>query len=141
MAKKYRTRKQFFQQAASFNARFLEELAYARRTFEEFCAKTQLYGEFHEMIQMENLRRNERKTTQDDFSQYGFLSADEKTFFKDYFSAIGRGDSQSQKAYFSRAGNCLEAWKNQAIEECSKRFDMYTKLGFLSGLAALIFLV
>lgn len=140
-AKKYRLRKNFFQQAASFNVFFLEEISYSKRSFEELCARFRFSGEFQEVINLEISRRAQRKSSPIELDEFTFLSTDERAFFREYFLAIGRGDTQSQKGYFSNAANSLESFKNQAVSDCNKYMDLYTKLGFLLGLALLIFLV
>jgi stage III sporulation protein AB len=119
----------------------LEEIIYTKRPFEEFCQKRITTGEFSELLIEELTRRAKRRTMPIDLTEYSFLSQDEKQFFTEYFSAFGRGDSLSQKGYFTQAGNRLESLKLKAEEECKKYVELYTKMGFLCGLALLIILI
>ena len=140
-AKKYRLRKAFFEQADSFNIAFLEELNYTKRPFEEFSLKGGYSGDFKSLIYDEMKRREMRKTSMLTLEEYSFLTSDERRFFSEYFAAIGKGDSLSQKAYYSRAENSIKSLKIQAVEECKKHLDLYTKMGFILGLAILIILM
>ena len=141
LSRKYKKRKRFFQEASGFNEGFLEEIIYTKRPFEEFCQKRIATGDFSELLVEELTRRANRRTTPLDLSEYSFLLQDEKRFFAEYFSAFGRGDSLSQKGYFTQAGNHLHTLKQKAEEECKKYVELYTKMGFLCGLAILIILI
>lgn len=138
---KYKKRKRLFQEASSFNEGFLEEIIYTKRPFEEFCQKRIATGAFSELLVAELSRREKRRTSPLDLSEYTFISPDEKQFFSEYFSTFGRGDSLSQRGYFTQAGNHLQALKQKAEEECKKYVELYTKMGFLCGLAILIILI
>ena len=138
---RYKRRKVFFQQAAAFNEGFLEEIVYTKRPFEEFCQKRRFTGEFAQLLSDELARRARKRTTPLDLSECTYLDRDERTFFSEYFSAFGRGDSLSQKGYFTQAGNRLQALKIKAEDESKKYVELYTKMGFLCGLAILIILI
>ena len=140
LAKKYTIRKAFFQEAESFNEGFLEELGYTKRPFEEYCLKRAYKGEFGQMLHEELNRRAKRKSTLS-LDGYSFLNAEERAFFSEYFCAFGRGDAQSQKSYFSQAKNRLQSLKIKAEEECKRNVELFTKMGFLLGLALLIIII
>ena len=59
----------------------------------------------------------------------------------DYFSMLGRGDSSSQKGYFSSVKEDLRRRKIETDAEYKKYGDLYIKLGFLCGLLVLILIV
>ncbi|MBQ8374636.1 MAG: stage III sporulation protein AB [Clostridia bacterium] len=145
LSKKYRTRKQFFTQMQEFNQRFLTEISYYRRPLEEFCARFSYRGEFQELLEgffkLQKQGDVFKNAAALDLSSYGFLSEEERAFVGDYFLTIGRGDSASQKAYFSSSAGVLAEYKTKSEEESKKYGDLYTKLGFLAGLAVLIILV
>ena len=141
LARKYKRRKTFFQEAATFNEGFLEELVYTKRPFEEFCQKRHFVGEFSQLLSEELTRRARKRTTPLDLTEYTFLDRDERGFFSEYFSAFGRGDSLSQKGYFTQAGNRLQALKTKAEDDNKKYVELYTKMGFLCGLAILSVLI
>lgn len=141
LARKYRERKYFFTEMFAFNVRFLEEVGYTKRPLEEFALPYKGQGPFSELLQRIVSARKVHRTTELNLSEYSFLSADEKRFVLEYFSAVGRGDAASQKSCFSQYGNTLLSLKSKGEEDCKKYEDLYTKLGFLLGLAVLIILI
>ena len=143
-AKKYRIRKLFFSQWKLFNERFLTEITYYRRPLAEFSSKHIYKGEFDALLEgyFEALPKNIgefRKTLQS--SDYAFLSAEEKTSVLDYFSMLGKGDSASQKAYFTAVKDMLIKFQAEADATYKKYGDLYIKLGFLCGLLLLILII
>ena len=143
-AKKYRKKKNFFIQMKEFNERFLSEVAYYKRPIGDFIAQFSYEGEFSELLERFFTRLKsdgEEKLSEEDFSDYPFLTKDERAFIADYFLMLGRGDSASQKAYFSAQKPVLEQYKTSSVETCKKYGDLYIKLGFLLGLAILVLIV
>ena len=144
LTKKYRRRKLFFAQLYSFNELFLNEIAYYRRPIIEFTANFSYRGEFGILMndyfssvndfQTEFIRRLDEDT-------YDFLKTDEKRTITDYFSMLGKGDSQSQKGYFSSIKDTLLKRQNETDAENKKFSDLYIKLGFLCGLFILILII
>ncbi len=141
LSRKYRRRKKFFFDMQEFNLCFLEEIGYAKRPFEVFCARRHYTGEFGELIEDVLTRRAEKKTTKMPMDEYTFLSLDERAFVGEYFQTVGRADSQSQKGYFSGAKLKLDSLKTKGEDDSKKYTDLYTKLGFLAGLAIMIVLL
>jgi stage III sporulation protein AB len=140
LAKKYRIKKQFFFEMDRFNNCLLEELAYTKRPFEEFYQRNAFQGEFGMLIQEVLQNRAQRKKTGISTANYSFLNKDELGFISEYFQAVGRGDSSAQKVYFHSAKNRLESLKIEGEKNDKKYTELYTKLGFLAGLAILIVL-
>lgn len=144
-AKKYRIRRGFFTQLQEFNQRFLAEISYYRRPVKEFCDQFTYEGEFQELLQnffaLQEHGELIKHASLLDLSAYSFLTEEERTFVGDYFLTLGRGDSGSQKAYFSSADTSLKNYRTSSEAECKKYTDLYTKLGFLCGLAILIVIV
>ncbi len=144
LARKYRQRKLFFKQMQEFNERFLSEISYYRRPIKEFVGKYVYKGEFDELLQdfFTLIQRRERvETGLLDSSKYAFLKAEEKRVVEDYFLMLGKGDSISQKGYFSSVKETLSQLQSEA-EKASKRYgDLYIKLGFLFGLLILILML
>lgn len=144
LSKKYRQRKQFFRQFKEFNERFLNEIAYYRRPIQEFATTYAYQGEFNELLQafFVNLKErelNERKIL--DLPTYSFLKEDEKLVISDYFLMLGKGDSASQKSYFSSIKEALIKYQNESNAASKKYEDLYIKLGFLCGLFILILII
>lgn len=143
-AKKYRKRKQFLSQMKTFNERFLGEIAYYRRPIGEFAEKYLYKGEFNEFLQefFFNLDLYSQDSQQKiSFDGFEFLTQEEKNVVSDYFRMLGRGDSASQKAYFSSIKEQLGRLLTEADVAYKKYGDLYIRLGFLCGLLILILII
>lgn len=143
-AKKYRIRKLFFREWTIFNERFLTEISYYKRPLGEFVSKHSYKGEFGVLLEVyfQSLPQNNEefmKILQS--SDYGFLSAEEKTVVSDYFNMLGKGDSISQKSYFSAVKETLGKFQAESDATYKKYGDLYIKLGFLCGLFLLILMI
>ena len=137
-SKKYRQRKQFFRQLFEFNQRFLNEIAYYRRPIEEFASGYEYQGEFAVVLQS---YLSALKGGNFDLSELTFLKEEERVLLYDYFQMLGRGDSNSQKGYFSSVNDTLNKWKTSTLDEGKRYEDLYIKLGFLCGLFILILII
>ena len=143
-AKKYRKRKLFFGQLKEFNERFLSEISYYRRPIGEFATAYFYKGEFQDFLQtyfaeLDELSQNLEQTVA--FDDCEFLNDEEKSVITDYFKMLGKGDSASQKLYFSAAKERLAKLQASAENDCKKYGDLYVKLGFLFGLFVLILMI
>lgn len=144
LAGKYRKRKQFFKQLWEFNERFLSEISYYRRPIKEFAAKYVYQGEFKLLLEdffaeIENRSANDRALV--DMPVYKFLKNEEKRIVEDYFLMLGKGDSSSQRGYFTSIKDTLTKLQSEADIASKKYGDLYIKLGFLCGLLVLILLI
>ena len=72
---------------------------------------------------------------------YDFLKKEEIALIGDYFSMLGKGDSISQKGYFSSVKEDLKILETEAVQTSKKYGDLYIKLGFLCGLFILILII
>lgn len=144
-SKKYLRRKRFFGQIYDFNERYLNEMSYYRRPLSAFLQKYSYQGEFSALLAcfFEDLsQKTTKKTAMNDcLSAYDFLTGDEKSLIGDYFQMVGKGDSLSQKEYFSSVRTSLLKLRDQTAEEGEKYGKLYLKLGFLCGLTLLIIIV
>lgn len=144
LSKKYRRKKLFFAQFYEFNERFLTEITYARRPLGDFFLSDSYKGEFGKLAEkfFQDIQKNENiyAVLQTD-GEYAFLTKEEKAFVGDYFSMLGKGDSASQKAYFSNRKDGLAKLKSQSETACKKYGDLYIKLGFLCGLLILVLIL
>ena len=143
-AKKYRKRKLFFVQLKEFNERFLGEVSYYRRPLGEFISKYVYKGEFQVFLQnffaeIDELSQSNEKEIS--FDECEFLKDEDKNFIQDYFKMLGKGDSVSQKTYFSAVKDGLAKLCADAEREYKKYGDLYVKLGFLCGLLILILII
>ena len=144
LAKKYRKRKLFFAQFKEFNERFLSEVSYYRRPLGDFVFQYVYKGEFQIFLQnffaeIDELSQSEHR--QISFDGFEFLTAEDKNLIEDYFKMLGKGDSASQKTYFSAAKERLVKFCGDAESEYKKYGDLYVKLGFLCGLLILILII
>ena len=140
LAKKYRKRMLFFQEFYTFNERFLSEIAYYRRPVKEFISLYSYQGEFNDLlIDVFSEREENFLFTKSD--EYSFLKEDDKKRTEDYFFMLGKGDSASQKGYFSSIKEQLVSLRNEAESEAKRYGDLYIKIGFLCGLLILILIV
>ena len=144
LARKYRQRKLFFTQLKEFNERFLNEIAYYRRPIGEFIAGYAYQGEFNGLLQgfFSNIGAYssiDRRLF--DLSEYTFLTKEEQSVAEDYFLMLGKGDSASQKSYFSSVKETLSKLQTESENACKRYGDLYVKIGFLCGLLILILII
>ncbi|MBE5746683.1 MAG: hypothetical protein E7352_00700 [Clostridiales bacterium] len=144
LARKYRQRKLFFKQFQEFNERFLSEIAYYRRPIREFASKYTYKGEFDMLLKDFFTTLENRAIMQAEFLDlpvYSFLKSEEKRIVEDYFLMLGKGDSASQKGYFSSVKESLARLQKESEETCKRYGDLYIKIGFLCGLLILILIL
>ncbi len=142
-SKKYRQRKEFFKQFKEFNSRFLSEIAYARRPLKEFARAYVYHGDFQALLQdyFEYLEKSLPVAIFFQSHKYPFLTEEEGRTLGDYFSMLGKGDSVSQKGYFSSMNEKLSALQESSEKDAKRYGDLYVKIGFLCGLLILILIV
>ena len=144
LSKKYRKRKVFLAEFYDFNERFLTEISYYRRPIMQWLSENTFKQEFGMLVQLyveqttRNLPLQGIVTENPDFN---FLRKEEKIQAEKYFSMLGKGDSLSQKNYFSANKSTLETWCKKAEIDAKKYVDLYVKIGFLFGLFILILIV
>ncbi len=144
LAGKYRKRQDFFRQFFQFNERFLAELGYYRRPLREFLVKYPYKGEFRLFIEEFSHGLNEdnfliAEIVED--TAFSFLVKEEQRLIENYFSMLGKGDSASQKGYFTSIKEELNSRQIIAENTCKKYADLYIKIGFLCGLFILIIII
>jgi stage III sporulation protein AB len=144
LSKKYRQKKGFFREFYAFNERFLNEINYFKRPLAEFIKTLDCNGEFSGLLEIFlsglTLEENTVENTLSG-SEFSFLTKEEKTETIAYFSMLGKGDSSSQKVYFSSSKERLKALRDTADSTAKKYADLYIKLGFLCGLLILILIL
>ena len=143
-ARKYRQRRQFCQQLKEFNERYLSEISYARRPIKTFISSYQYKGEFAEFLRkyFEILELGEVNILPFDLKkEYAFLKEEDCQVVSDYFLMLGKGDSFSQKGYFTSVKERIAAVTLSAENTCKKYGDLYVKIGFLCGLLILIIIL
>ena len=144
LANKYRQRKLFFKQFNEFNERFLNEIAYYRRPIKEFLSVYSYQGEFNDLLTALFSAIKNKAPTESIFaelSKYSFLKEEEKRTVEDYFFMLGKGDSASQRGYFSSLKTTLAELEKESFQTAKRYVDLYVKLGFLCGLLFLILLI
>ncbi len=144
LSQKFRRRKLFFEQFKEFNEHFLNEIAYYRRPIQQFIADFEYEGEFNELLQLLFSLWGENSLQKRNFMEvieYSFLKNEEKRMIADYFLMLGRGDSVSQKGYFSAVKDTLAKYCAEAERDDKRYGDLYVKLGILFGLFILIIII
>ncbi len=143
LAKKYRQRKLFFKQMQEFNERFLSEISYYRRPVREFISSYAYKGEFQQLLRDYFFAIDEKLGVLSlaEETQYSFLKEEEKRTVENYFLMLGKGDSSSQKGYFTSLKGRLSVLQEETEKEEKKYGDLYVKLGFLCGLLILILII
>ncbi len=144
LTRKYRRKKLFFSQLKEFNERFLSEISYYRRPIQQFFTKYTYKEEFNDFLQfyLQRLRNEPQFAGQiHAFPDCKFLTEEEKGVIEDYFLMLGKGDSASQKAYFSSMKERLNKLQVESESAAKKYGDLYIKLGFLCGLLILILIL
>ncbi len=144
LAQKYRKRQLFFKQLKEFNERFLSEIAYYRRPLREFASNYSYQGEFQELLNDYFTAIDKRKPINCIFSEnerYRFLKEEELRVIEDYFLMLGKGDSSSQKGYFSCVREKLHSFDEESEKDAKRYGDLFIKLGFLCGLLFLILII
>ena len=144
LARKYRKRKDFFRQLREFNDRFIGEISYFRRPIEEFVAIYSYQGDFDALLKsffyaLKFSHTSDRLLL--DLSNESFLIEEEKHLVEDYFLTLGKGDTLSQKSYFSSVKERLIKLESETEKQAKKYGDLYIKMGFLFGLLLLILIV
>ncbi len=134
VAGKYRARRKFYDQFYEFNERYLNELSYARKPLSAFLKEYEYTGDFAKTLSGCVENRNCTVT-------YSYLTKEENAACADYFSMLGKGDSHSQKAYFSSRKPMLEEKRNEGEKQAKARGSLYLKLGLLLGLAIVILII
>ena len=142
--KRYRRKKLFFSQWNDFNDYFLNEIVYYRRPLGEFIRTHTFSGGFAHLIDAYLLRLKQGDSTWGvafAVPELDYLNKEEKTAIDDYFQMLGKGDSSSQKVYFSSIKEQILTQRKAAEEACKRYGDLYIKLGFLCGLFIVILIV
>lgn len=133
-AGKYRARKQFYEQFAYFNDRFLNELGYGRKPLAAFSQENIGRGDFGKTVKGFIETRNAEFDLK-------FLKEEEREEAKHYFSMLGRSDVDSQKKFCSSQKSILEEKKLSSEREAKTHGELYLKLGLIAGLAIVILIV
>ena len=144
LSKKYRQRRRFLGQFREFNEQFINEITYYRRPIKEFLSMHTFEGEFHLLLQsyMMSLDQHREEGGQPlDLSPYAFLCENERVDVLDYFTALGKGDTVSQKSYLQSMRERLTKYESEAISQGKKYENLYIELGFLCGLFILILII
>ncbi len=144
LSKKYRRRKLFFRQLNEFNERFLTEISYYRRPLRVFFAAYTYQGDFDVLLKDFFTAIAGKKPLAEVFDReekLDFLTEEELRTVENYFCMLGKGDSNSQKSYFSSMKEGLATLQSEAEKTAQRYGDLYIKMGFLCGLFILILIV
>ena len=144
LGRKHRKKKLFFTQFSLFNERFINEISYYRHPLKDFITKYSYKNEFETLLERYLYCIKDRVALKGNLihtADFDFLKTDEKNVVEDYFQMLGKGDSFSQKNYFSSMKEPLSTLEKTSVSTCKKYGDLYIKLGFLCGLLILILIL
>ena len=127
---KYRSRRAFYAQMYAFNERYLNELAFSRRSLKELFGEIGEEGDFYDLLKR---RGGEVKLS--------YLTEQERKECEDYLNMLGAGDSFSQSNYFSAKKQAIEEKKSESERAARDNQSLYLKLGLLAGLAFVILII
>jgi stage III sporulation protein AB len=116
-----------------FHAYFLSEMSYIRRPLPDIIARFCGGEEFQKLLKEYTERHTAEKRK--------FLTGEENDFLSEYFSFIGKSDYAGQRDYFTSVTTKIKNFTEKGQKDGEKYTDLYVKLGFLLGLAIVIFLV
>jgi stage III sporulation protein AB len=108
-------------------------MSYIRRPLPDVIARFRGEAEFDRLLK----EYTEKHTV----GKRKFLSAEENDFLSEYFSFIGKSDYAGQRDYFTSVTPKIKNFTEKGQKDGEKYTDLYVKLGFLLGLAIVIFLV
>lgn len=141
LASKFRNRKLFFEQLKLFNERFLREIDYAKRPIKEFIQIYAYKGDFNDILAIYLEKLGHFDDFLSLFPEISYFTREEERMICDYFNALGKGDSSTQKSNFSCFDAQLNEYSKKAEIEYKKYANLYVKLGVLIGLAIIIIIV
>ena len=140
-ASKYRKRKVFFSQFYEFNQKFIQELSYSKRPIKDFIQAYPYKSEFLALLEVYRDNLGQDNLFNEYFSLNTFLILEEEKLISDYFHQLGKGDSESQKAFFVSRSKELEKIKDTTEKDYKKYAELYVKLGVLVGFAIIIVII
>ena len=135
-AKKYRRRKNFFVKMSAFNEGFLNEISYRKRPLNVFVQSYAQSGEFgaFSAFFMQGLgSATAMEECKNKLAETGCFSSDEQAFIIEYFSSLGKGDSLTQKQYFTAIKSSLNEYMDRAKADYMRYGKLYRKSQILTS--------
>jgi hypothetical protein len=132
---KYQDRKDFFIDLFSFNELMINEISFRKRTLLEINNKQNYKSRFSYVLN--NYIENENS----DKSQNGLLNNDEMDFIDNYFSMLGKSDSESQIKMLDTSKTIIKKYMDESTELAKKYTNLCVKLSFLFGLIAFLLII
>jgi stage III sporulation protein AB len=129
---------------SAFNEGFLNEISYRKRPLNEFIQSFIQAGEFgvFSSFFLQGLGSATSMTDcKSKLLDMDCFSNEELSFIIEYFSSLGKGDSVTQKQYFTAIKSSLNEYMDRAKDDCKRYGKLYIQLGFLCGLTILILII
>lgn len=140
LSEKYKLRKDFYSKLLNFNRLFLEEVSFSKNTLPKIIEKIsdkEPFGRFAK--EYFNFLVNNGDSNE--YKYLWFLSSEELSSLKNYFSALGKTDAKTQVDFLkSKDEKLKETLKLSEIDEKKYR-TLYLKMGFFTGLLILVLIL
>ena len=134
ISNKYKEKTNFYVSFKNFNTLLKNEVSFSKNTRLDVVDKLIENNEFNIVIK-NYFNKNELILNK------GYLTIEEKEFFKNYLENVGAGDADSQLKYFDIIHNAIEEKRVQALADEKKFKPLCIKLSVLIGLILFIILI
>ena len=134
LSEKYVLRKKFYTDFASFNEKLTREVSFLQTTILSLIKENEMVSDFSETLMV---YIKEEKFI---FSKK-YLNEEEIEYFKKYLGVIGSVDRALQITFLNTVSYDLKGKLTVVADDEKKYKTLYLKLGFLTGLIALILLL
>lgn len=134
ISEKFQKRADFYNGMMNFNTTLQNEISFKKTTLKSLVEKLDDNNDFNLVIK-ERFNNNLTKI------QIAYLKSEEIVFVKNYLSALGVTDSQTQLNMIKTYGDKILEYEKNAKDLAKKYVYLSAKLGFLSGSIGLIILL
>ena len=134
---KYKERKEFFKDMFSFNELMINEVSFRKRTLLEINDNQSYKSKFSDILNC----YIENSFNETDKNQSGLLINKEVDFLDNYFSMLGKSDSESQIKLLDTSKTIIKKYMDESSEQAKKYINLCIRLSFLFGLIAFLIII
>lgn len=132
---KFNDRKELFKDMFSFNEVMINEISFRKRTLIEIHKNKKYNSKFDSIL---NLYIDKMDI---DLSESGLLKIEEIDFIDNYFSMLGKSDSDSQIKLLDTSKSIIKKYMDESSEQAKKYVGLCIRLSFLFGLVAFLLII
>lgn len=129
---KYIDKRKFYEDFWNFNKKIKNEVSFSQKTINKMIDEQGEKTLFYQTFENEFNEKSEKN------DKIKFLSKNEKEFFREYVSMIGKSDNASQISYIDSSDTRIKELLDESSENEKKYKSLYIKLGFLLGVILFI---